>query len=115
MIALLPHLKMLNQLPGNKAAAEVLRRMGVVPSSQDLHLMQLASEKLDQENLDYLADAFQDWGSLNRCMTEPLARRLSKEMDVSPDWLENLAAEELVASMVDSVNEMLPFNPLTQQ
>lgn len=115
MIALLPHLKTLNQLPANKAAAEVLRRMGEVPSSQNLHLMQLAGEKLDQENLDYLTDAYQDWGRLYRCMTEPLARRLAEEMDVSPDWLESLAAEELVSSIMDSVVEMLPFNPLTLQ
>ena len=115
MIVPQSHLKMLNLLPSNKAAAEVLRRMGVVPSSQDLHLMQLAREKLDQENLDYLSDPYQDWGDLYRHLTEPVAKRLSEEMGESPDWMEDLSAAELMASIMDPIATILPFNPLTLQ
>ena len=95
------HIKMLNLLPSNKAAAEVLRRMKESNPSDSLALTNLLMAKWDQENRPYGDNLHLDIGDLIRRMTPELAQSITEELNQDPDYLESLTAEELAAQMMD--------------
>ena len=107
-------IKMLNLMPANKAAAEVLRRMGGHPSHQNLLILDLASEILDRDRVEYGNDLYQDLADLNRHLTPEIAKRLTQEID-DPEWLESLDAKEAISQLMDAASTLLPFSPRTLQ
>lgn len=96
------HLQMLNRLPSNKAAAEVLRRMEVSPSNRQLAMLQLAWEK-GAEAMSPAEDPMLDLADLDRLLTASAARRISMQMSDDPDWLEEQSAEELIMAIMSEV------------
>ena len=109
MIAQKSHIQMLNLLPSNKAAAEVLRRMGITPAAGQMHMLQLAEAK-GAEELAPANDPMQDLSDLNRLLTEPAARKIASEMSDDPDWLEEQDAEDLIMAIMSETPLNL-FNP----
>ena len=107
-------IKMLNLMPANKAASEVLRRMGGQPSHQNLLILDLAVEILERDRVDYGDDLYQDLADLNRHLTPEIAKRLTQEID-DPEWLESLDAKEAVSQIMDAAAPLLTFNPRTLQ
>ena len=103
------HIKMLNLLPSNKAAAEVLRRMGKTPSPFQMSILQLAEVK-GAEELAPADDPMLDLSDLKRLLTEPAARRIATEMSEDPDWLAEQSAEELIMAIMSETPLSL-FNP----
>lgn len=109
------NLKMLNLFPSNKAATEVLRSMGRSPhSAAKLAILEFALAK-GTEELDHWADPMLDLADLNRHLTPAVANLLTKEMDVDPEWLHQVPADELITSIMDTAAGLLPFAPRTLQ
>lgn len=107
-------LKMLNLFPSNKAATEVLRSMGQSPRTGHLAILELALAKGAEELADS-DDPMLDLADLNRHLTPAVANLLTKEMDVDPEWLHQVPADELITSIMDKVAPLVRFAPRTLQ
>ena len=107
------NLQMLNLLPSNKAAAEVLRRMGSRPRSGSLAILDLALAK-GAEELAPSEAPMQDLSDLNRLLNPEAAKAITEKMSDDPDWLEEQSAEDLIQSIMSEIPLSL-FNPRTLQ
>ena len=106
-------IKMLNLMPANKAAAEVLRKMGKTPNPAKLSILELAEAKANEAELETLhredlvtyipqgtsgEDLRFDLSDIVEHLTPEMAKQITEE---PPDT--DLEAEEMVDCIINSL------------